>query len=56
MNGYIVTTEAGYSVYVGSVQVADVSEYAAAIASLRSSALPWNGEIVHCRSTYMPCQ
>ena len=54
MNGYIVTTEVGYSVYVGPMEIADVNSYNEAIAALKESSL-WNGSIVRSMSSFMPC-
>jgi hypothetical protein len=45
MDGYIVRTEAGYSVYIGAIAVADVDGYAAALDALESCGLPWNGRV-----------
>ena len=56
MNGYVIKTEVGYSVYVGSIMVADVESMEEAVKALKTSNLPWNGKVVRGMSTYMPCQ
>ena len=56
MDGHIVTTEVGYSVYIGSIEIANVGSIDEAIDAIKTTNLPWNGVITRSMSTYMPCQ